>query len=229
VVGVEETLERPQGKKIGAKGIYRDPVRSSYTHFVETSALRWVCLALLVPIAWASGVFWALPFLSALTPSERYTRERGKRHKKLAEWAWQLAFAGEALAAGTRADSRRRWRICVFGTPRSLPTLEKADHVHHSLVLGCSALYEPAPPRYPGQIGRPRLKGERLPNLSVVAEDRRTDWTPIVVADWYGREKRTVEVVSATALWYSSGLAAVPLRWVLIEDPEGEFDTQALC
>jgi hypothetical protein len=91
-----------------------------------------------------------------------------------------------------------------------------------------AALYEPPPPRYPGQIGRPRLKGERLPNLSVVAEDRRTDWTPIVVADWYGREKRTVEVVSATALWYSSGLPAVPLRWVLIQDPEGEFDTQAL-
>jgi hypothetical protein len=91
-----------------------------------------------------------------------------------------------------------------------------------------AALYEPAPPRYPGQIGRPRLKGERLPNLSVVAEDRRTDWMPIVVADWYGREKRTVEVVSATALWYSSGLPAVPLRWVLIQDPEGEFDTQAL-
>ena len=90
------------------------------------------------------------------------------------------------------------------------------------------ALYEPAPPRYPGQIGRPRLKGERLPNLSVVAEHPRTDWTPIVVADWYGREKRTFEMVSATALWYSSGLPAVPLRWVLIRDPEGEFDTQAL-
>ena len=37
-----------------------------------------------------------------------------------------------------------------------------------------------------------------------------------------------MEVVSATALWYSSGLPAVPLRWVLIQDPEGEFDTQAL-
>ena len=89
VVGVDETLERRQGKKITAKGIYRDPVRSSHTHFVKTSALRWVCLALLVPIPWASRV-WALPFLSALAPSERYTTERGKRHKKLTEWAWQL-------------------------------------------------------------------------------------------------------------------------------------------
>jgi DDE superfamily endonuclease len=48
VVGVDETLERRRGKKIEAKGIYRDPVRSSHSHFIKTSALRWVCLTLLV-------------------------------------------------------------------------------------------------------------------------------------------------------------------------------------
>jgi hypothetical protein len=40
VVGIDETLERRRGKKISAKGIYRDPVRSSHSHFVKTSALR---------------------------------------------------------------------------------------------------------------------------------------------------------------------------------------------
>jgi hypothetical protein len=40
VVGIDETPERRQGKKISAKGIYRDPVRSSHGHFVKTSALR---------------------------------------------------------------------------------------------------------------------------------------------------------------------------------------------
>ena len=39
VVGIDETLERRQGKRISAKGIYRDPVRSSHSHFVKTSAL----------------------------------------------------------------------------------------------------------------------------------------------------------------------------------------------
>lgn len=226
VVGVDETLERRQGKKIGAKGIYRDPVRSSHTHFVKTSALRWVCLALLVPIPWASRV-WALPFLSALAPSERYARERGKRHKKLTEWAWQL------LLQVRRWQPERELVAVADGGYASLELLDRCRRLRKPITFITrlrldAALYEPAPPRYPGQIGRPRLKGERLPNLSVVAEDRRTDWTPIVVADWYGREKRTVEVVSATALWYSSGLPAVPLRWVLIQDPEGEFDTQAL-
>jgi len=66
----------------GKRDLARHKVRSNHTHFVKTSALRWVCLALLVPIPWASGV-WALPFLSALAPSERYTKERAKPHKKL--------------------------------------------------------------------------------------------------------------------------------------------------
>src|SRR5687767_3648612 len=61
VVGVDETLERRRGRKIEAKGIYRDPVRSSHSHFVKTSALRWVCLTLLAEIPWSSRV-WALPF-----------------------------------------------------------------------------------------------------------------------------------------------------------------------
>ena len=226
VVGVDETLERRQGKKIAAKGIYRDPVRSSHTHFVKTSALRWVCLTLLAPIPWASRV-WALPFLSALAPSERYSKERGTRHKKLTEWAWQL------LLQVRRWHPQRELVAVADGGYASLELLDRCRRLRKPITFITrlrldGALYEPAPPRYPGQIGRPRLKGERLPNLSVVAEDPRTAWTPVVVADWYGREKRTVEMVSATALWYSSGLPAVPLRWVLIRDPEGEFDTQAL-
>ncbi len=89
VVGIDETVERRWGKKIAAKGVYRDPVRSTHENFVKSSGLRWVCVMLLVPIPWASRV-WALPFLSALAPSERYAAKRGRRHKKITEWAWQL-------------------------------------------------------------------------------------------------------------------------------------------
>jgi len=84
VVGIDETLERRQGKRISAKGIYRDPVRSSHSHFVKTSALRWVCVTLLAEVPWARRT-WALPFLSALAYSERYAAQQGKRHKKITE------------------------------------------------------------------------------------------------------------------------------------------------
>ena len=89
-----------------------------------------------------------------------------------------------------------------------------------------AALYEPAPPRHPGQRGRPRLKGERLPNLSVVAEAPDTFWKPATIANWYGSGERTVEIFSETAVWYSTGLFAVPVCWVLVRDPPGQFTTQ---
>jgi hypothetical protein len=73
-----------------------------------------------------------------------------------------------------------------------------------------AALYESAPPRKPGQIGRPRLKGERLPNLSVVAEDPATVWKLITIANWYGESERMVEIASETAVWYSTGFPYRP-------------------
>ena len=89
VVGVDETLQCRQGKRIAAKGIYRDPARSNHSHLVKTSALRWACLTLLAEVPWASRV-WALPFVCALAPSERYAQERGRRHKSLTDLAWQM-------------------------------------------------------------------------------------------------------------------------------------------
>jgi hypothetical protein len=84
VVGIDETLERRYGRKISARGVYRDPVRSTHETFVKSSGLRWVCAMLLVEVPWASRV-WALPFLSVLAPSERYAAQRGKRHKKITQ------------------------------------------------------------------------------------------------------------------------------------------------
>src|SRR6266581_8458479 len=88
IVGIDETIERRRGAKIAAKGIYRDPVRSSKEFFVKTSGLRWMSMMLLTPIPWAQRV-WALPFFTLLAPSERYALERGRRHKALTDWARQ--------------------------------------------------------------------------------------------------------------------------------------------
>jgi hypothetical protein len=73
VLGLDETVERRRGLKIKARAIYRDAARSSRECFQKTSGLRWVSLHLLTPIAWAAHRVWALPFLTALCPSERYS------------------------------------------------------------------------------------------------------------------------------------------------------------
>jgi hypothetical protein len=224
VVGIDETLERRYGKKIRAKGVYRDPVRSTHETFVKASGLRWVCVMLLVEIPWASKV-WALPFLSALAPSERCAARQGRRHKKITQWARQMLLLV------------RRWypqREIVAVADRayaSLKLLERCRSLRKPITFITrlrldAALYEPAPPRKPGQIGRPHIKGERLPNLSEVAQDPNTVWKPTTIANWYGESERMVEIASRTAVWYSTGLFAV--RWVMIHDPQGEFETQAL-
>ncbi len=102
VIGVDDTLERRWGKRIAARGIYRDAVRSSHGHFVKASGLRWVCLMLLVPIPWAARA-WALPFLTALAP----LRARSPGARQAPQDADRLgppdAAPGPPLAAGARA------------------------------------------------------------------------------------------------------------------------------
>lgn len=91
-----------------------------------------------------------------------------------------------------------------------------------------AALYESAPPRPPGTMGRPRLKGKRLPNLEQVLIDPNTQWEKITVNHWYGEGERTVEVYTEVAVWYHSGLPVVFIRWVLVRNPDGKFEPQAL-
>ena len=90
-----------------------------------------------------------------------------------------------------------------------------------------AALYAPAPARQPGQNGRPALKGPRRPPLKTLLDNANVTWANSEVA-WYDGTTRTVELSSQTAVWYRSGKPPVTIRWVLIRDPQGTFDPQAL-
>jgi hypothetical protein len=153
VMGLDDTLERRRGAKIHAKGIYRDPVRSSHSHLVKASGLRWLSLMLLVPISWAKRV-WALPVLTVLAPSERHHQKRGQRHKKLTDWARQMLLVVRrwvpertlVLVTDIRFEVITLfWRLCQLPNPICCVTRWRLD----------AALYEPAPPRPPGRLVAP--------------------------------------------------------------------------
>jgi hypothetical protein len=225
VFGIDDTIERRRGAKIKAKGIYRDPVRSSHGHFVKASGLRWLSLMYLAYVPWAERV-WALPFLTVLCPSERYHEEQGLRHKKITDFARQMllwlrrSLPNRPLVV--TADSS-------FSAIELLASARDAVTVVTRLRLD-AALYAPAPPRKPGQVGRPRKKGERLPSLEQVLSDEKTQWRRFLVSQWYGREAYELEVATSTAVWYHSGMPVVPLRWVLVRDPAGKLSPKAfLC
>jgi len=225
VVGIDDTIERRWGGKIKARGIYRDPVRSSHGHFVKTSGLRWLSLAVMLPVPFAHRR-WALPFLTVLAPSARWSDEQGRRHKTLIDWARQAI------------RQTKRWlpdRCLTVVADSSFAALELIAAVRRYVRLITrlrldASLFEPAPERRPGQPGRPPLKGRRRPKLGAVLIDPNTAWTPVTVTEWYGGQTRKLEYVSDTAVWYHNGLPPAPIRWVLVRDPSGERDAQAfLC
>jgi hypothetical protein len=225
VLGLDDHIERRRGAKIAAKGIYRDPVRSSKSFFVKTSGLRWVCLMLLAPIPWAERI-WALPFLTALAPSERYHQEREMAHKKLTDWARQMITQVQrwlpnraivVVADSSYAVLELLAAAANLPTPVSMITRLRLD----------AALYDPAPPREKGTKGAPRKKGDRQPSLAQRLTDPETVWERVTLA-WYGGATRSVELASGTAVWYHSAKPVVPIRWVLIRDLEGKFEPQAL-
>lgn len=226
VMGLDDTIERRRGAKIKAKGIYRDPVRSSHSHFVKASGLRWLSLMLLAPIPWAKRV-WALPFLTALAPSERYYQGRKRAHKKLTDWGRQVLLQTRRWLPGRKlvvvmdasfAAIDFLWQVAKLADPITLMARFRLD----------AALYAPAPERKPGTMGRPRKKGKRLPTLEQILIDLRTRWKKVVIPDWYGEGQRVVEITSNTAVWFHTGKPPLPIRWVLIRDPKGKFKSQAL-
>ena len=215
LLGLDDTIERRTGAKIRAKGIYRDPVRSSHGHFVKASGLRWLSLMLLTPIPWAHRI-WALPFLTALVPSQRYNEERGHPHRTRTDWARQMLRVVQRWCPGRQlivvadnAYASIAWlHDLQQGSPITVITRLRLD----------AALYDPALERRAGQMGRPRLKGDRLPTLASLVHDPETRWERLQVGRWYGETNREVEIVSQTAVWYHNGLPPLAVRgsWFVI-------------
>jgi hypothetical protein len=58
--------------------------------------------------------------------------------------------------------------------------------------------------------------------------DRKTKWSKVIVPHWYSAGPRTIQIATGTAVWYRVGLPVVPLRWILIRDPQQQFRPQAL-
>ncbi len=149
VLGVDDTIERRWGIRIKACGLHRDPVRSSRGRFVHAGGLRWLSLMVIVPVPWA-GRRWALPFLTVLALSERWSTERGRRHKTVVDWVRQAVLQARRWLPGRRL-------VIVADAGFSGVGLIVALRRHVCLVTRLridASLFAPAPPRWPGQMGR---------------------------------------------------------------------------
>jgi len=222
VIGIDDTIERRKGARIKAKGIYRDPVRSSKGCFVKVSGLRWLAAMVMVRVPFARTV-WGLPFLTVLCPSERAAEKAGTRHKKLTDWARQALLQARRWLPGRRivavSDSGyAAIELC-------LALLGKVVMI--SRLRLDARLFEPAPPRQPGRVGRPRRTGKELPKLSAVAEDPNTTWTPVELLSRKDGKKHRCAITSGTAVWYHPGSDPLPVRWIIVRNFDGNRKTEA--
>ena len=220
ILGADDTVERRSGRRITAKGCYRDAVRSTKKHVIHCFGLKWVSMMLLVPVPWARRV-WALPFLTALCrPAAKKDK---RRHKTSVDWVRQMI------------QQVRRWVPA-----RKLVLVVDGGFAAVSLALACvkhqvamvsrlrwdAALYHPPGPQPSGKRGPKPLKGKRQRRLQDWAERADTPWEDVEVV-WYGGQRKKLWVFSHTALWYTRGLPPVNIRSVLVCDPEGKLRMEA--
>jgi hypothetical protein len=222
-LAVDDTIERRSGRRIKAKGCYRDPVRSSRKHLVKCFGLKWVALMILVPVPWSQRV-WALPILTCLSWPEGAGRRAS--HKTSLDWTRQMVL------------QVRRWlpeRELILVTDGGFAAVELARACQrHRVTMICrlrldAALYHPPGAQPPGKRGPKPKKGPRQRRLTEWASRHDTPWELIEV-DWYGGGRKWMQVFSRTGLWYRRGQDPVAIRYVLTRDPEGgQSDAAYFC
>jgi DDE superfamily endonuclease len=223
VLAADDTLEWRGGRKIKARGCYRDPVRSSRKHVVKCFGLKWVVLTILVPVPWSARV-WALPFLTTLCWPEGAGRRAG--HKTSIDLARQMVLQ-------VRRWLPERELILVLDGGFAAVDLARACQ-RHQVTMICrlrldAALYHPPGPQPLGKRGPKPKKGPRQRRLEEWVRPSDTPWEEVEV-DWYGGRRKPMQVLSRTGLWHRRGQDPVAIRYVLARDPEGEQpDAAYLC
>jgi hypothetical protein len=218
LLAIDDTLERRKGRKLSLRGWFRDPLTSSRGKTNKVSAIRWVCLAILVPMPWSKRL-WALPVVTVPAPSEKTCKRLGKRHKT------------PVALASTMISLVRRWY-----PDREIILLADGGYAAVGLVHDCqklavtfisrlrldACLYDFPTSAPQAKRGPKPKKGARQVSLEQRLEDPTTSWTELHVP-WYGGEEKTLHIATGVSLWHRTGSDPVAIRWVLVRCPKGSF------
>jgi len=217
---VDDTTTQHRGKQVYGKARHRDPLRATRTHKAWIWGHLWVVLAISVKFPFSSRP-WALPVLAALYRSQELNKKEGREHKT------PIILARQMMATLMHWFPDRRFILVGDGHYAS-HEFARFFHKHRrrltlvSLFHPGAHLCEAPPPRRPGQMGRRRIRGEKLPHPQDVV--KQTKKRKRATVRWYGGKKRRVEFVSGTGHWYHPGDGLVPVRWVFVHDISGTHE-----
>src|ERR671916_517195 len=225
IIGVDHTLERRRGPRIGPAGRFYDPSRLADMPRPTARGLRWLSAMVLVEVPFA-GRIWALPVLTALTPTKAWSERHGRRHRTVTEWARRMLLA------------LRRWlpdRPMVAVMDGEFAALELLHALRPRMAVITrlrkdACLFDPPDP-FADRLGRPPRTGGRQPSLAARLADPATRWLRVVQpsrCSW--RSGGWIEYAHGTALWHHGGKPIVPILWVLVRYPDGRREPEAfLC
>jgi hypothetical protein len=222
VVAVDDTLARHTGKRISSAGMHRDALLSTATKVFFHFGHVWVVLALVVEVKrWNKRL--ALPIFVRLYRSEKTCKKMGLKHQKKTELALELIRKLRAAVPEREVivvgDNGFANRTVLNGLP------ERTCFVGRGVMN--AAVFERPGPRQPGDRGRSRVRGPRLPTPEERARDPLAPWRR-VRANIYGRPA-VVQVQVFNALWQKRGVGNF-VRFVLIRDwPGHDKDDVLLC
>lgn len=222
VFGLDDTIERRWGRKISKRAIYRDPVRSSKSHFVKCSGLRWLSLMLLTNLPWLeAGIVWALPFLTVLCPSEKFYTKQGKKVKKLTDFARQMI-----IWLGRKKDSLQSSLYVVGdGSFATLQLFQQAKQSQIGMIARMkltARLYELPGEPCPNKPGPKPPVGKRLKKMEELLNDKNTKWQSVTFSSWYGNQNKEMLLTSGIAIWRKSNTEIIQVKWVILKDPKGK-------
>jgi len=224
-INIDAHLNRRRGPKIKGLGYHRDAVASSKHQKVLTTGHNWLVVTISVKM-FGSKYKWSLPFLSyLLTPEKALSSSRNEadlkgksRHKKMTKVVCQIILQIRRWIGPKReivivADS-------AFACREICKTCIKHNVIFCTQLRLDASLYD-FPPIRQGKRGRPRLVGQRLPNLETLLNDKKQKWVRLL-APWYSGKTKELDVLTGTCLWYHNTVGGVPIRWIITKDPKGE-------
>jgi len=227
-LAVDDTLCRKRGLTVYGTGMHHDPLISSRKKALVSWGHDWVVLTLVVVSPfWAPSKVWSLPIGFRLYRNRQgLTKGRkGKKRKPDPNHRTRPELAVELISLIAGWFSGRIFVISgdsAYGGASVLKKLpanvELISHVHPK-----GALYALPTPHVPGQNGRPRKKGKRLPAMAQWADDPRQPWKKLEF-DQFGLHA-TLMVKTQQALYYKAGGCRL-LNIVLVRDVLGQRPDQ---
>jgi hypothetical protein len=224
-INIDAHLNRRRGPNIKGLGWHRDAVASSKHQKVFTTGHNWLVATVCVRI-FGSKYKWSLPFISyLLTPEAPLSSSKNKadlkgknRHKKMTKIVCQFVYqirrwCGPKRKIAIIADS-------AFACREICKTCIKHNAIFCSQLRLDASLYDFPPAQRQIKRGRPRVVGQRLPNLETLLNDKKSKWVRLS-APWYSGKTKDLDVLTGTCLWYHNTVGGVPIRWVITRDPSG--------